>query len=508
MNELAKEREKWKQDPLLATYSLFLPQRYRLYKQQEQIIESVIFEPETYVRSYHGAGKTFTAALCVLTFLFVFANSKIVTSAPGWAQVKLLLWAEIRRIWQKSPLIRILEKSNIRVPMPLETFLKLDEDWFAVGLSPKIEKGEEVSSRITGYHATDFLGVLDEGPAVNSAVWEGIRTLLTSSNSHLLAIGNPVDSSGDFYRGFQNTANKRIVLNIFENPNFVANGITSLEKLKELATLPEEEQQRKFRLMKYPFPALTSPKWAVDRMKRWGVNSPLFTSRVLSQFPSKASNSLIGLADLEACRNENIEPRKGPAVLACDVARYGDDDTVIFGVKDWKECYKERYNGQDLVTTANKLIYLIKRDHYQIVVIDIIGLGGGVFDMVRDHFRGAHWRPQIYGVGFNEAVSSEYADTCKDLVTELFKRASELIEERKIGIEDTGDMFAQLTNRQYTYKQGLMVIESKDEYKARTGAGSPDEADAFLYAVYGLTCVRRGAKVSSVGDRVSAKADW
>lgn len=486
-----------------------LPADYKLYPEQEEIILSVITNPKTFVRSYHGAGKTFTAALAALTFLLLFPNCKVVTTAPGWSQVKFLLWVEINRIWNNSPLKKAFDDAGIKLASPLGTQLKINDNWFAVGLSPRIEAGEDVNKRITGFHADYFLAILDEGPAVSPPIWAAVETLLTSANSHLLSIGNPVDSSGDFYRGFHDTSNSRITLDIFRNPNFKANKIDCQEKLEAIKKFSPEKREVEFRKHKHPFPAITTPQWAVGRLIKWGAKSPLYLSRVLSQFPEKASDSLISLAALEKCKNVNIRPRKGPSVLACDPARFGDDDTAIMGFKDWKQTFREAYNGKDLVRTANRLIYLANKDNYGIIVIDVVGIGAGVVDIVRAHFKGKIRKPRVYGVGFNEVPCAAYADTCKDLVTELFKRAEELTEAGEIGLEDEGSLFAQLVNRRYEYKQGLMVMESKDDYKKRTGAGSPDEGDTLLLAIYGLTyAVMRAARVGGIGERASSRADW
>ena len=45
-----------------------------------------------------------------------------------------------------------------------------------------------------------------------------------------------------------------------------------------------------------------------------------------------------------------------------------------------------------------------------------------------------------------------------------------------------------------------MVLESKDDYKKRTGQGSPDEADAALLAFYALTYRGKGDILVSLKD--------
>lgn len=501
-NEILKD---WQTNPLECTYALFIPEGQRLYKEQEEIIKSAILNPETYVKSYHGGGKTFTAALTVLTFLFVYPNSKVITTAPSWVQVRHLLWVEINKIWKNSPAyqLKLLDGYS-----PLETSLELGKEWFAIGLSPKVEKSEDAVKRFTGFHAEDILVVFDEGPAVHPKVWIVKDTLLTSKNAHFLAIGNPVDSSGDFYKGFQNSAYNRISLNIFENPNFKDNKINSLEDLRKIRKLMPDRQQKIYQKMEYPFPALTTPKWAVGRLIEWGEDSPLFKSRVLSEFPEQASDALISLAYLEQCKNELIPSVHSPKVLACDPARFGDDDTVVMGFANWKEDHKEKHNGWDLIKTSNKIIFLVKERGYQTIVIDEVGIGSGIVDYLRQQI-GNLRNIKIFGVNFGAKPSGKYQETCANLVTELFSRLKILLENKEIGINDTGKLFAQVTNRKYEFNnKGQMIIEPKDKYKERTGQGSPDECDALLLCVYGLCYSTMARTMLATEARENIGGDW
>ena len=512
MKTIIEYAQKFENDPLVLTYSLFIPPGEKLYKQQEEIIESAVFEPETYVKSYHSAGKTFTTALAVLTFLFVKIPSKIISTAPSWTQVEKLLWAEINTIYKKSHERMAKKGIIISNNMPLTTEFKLDDEWFALGVSPKLDKGQD-AKRMTGFHSDHLLFVMDEGPAVDPRIWTIKDTILTGQDMHGLYIGNPVDSSGDFYKGFQDSANKRITLNIFENPNFVANGVKSIDDLKKIARLMPDKRNKLFNDMKYPFPFLATPKWAMGRGIKWGWDSPLFKSRVLSEFPDQASDALISLGLLESCRNIDTDMQNN--VLSCDPARFGDDDTVILGTRRGKEIYKDRVNGINLMDTANKLIYLFNqnksnpKEKYHVIVIDEVGIGAGIIDYLKQHFSDVTGAPRIIGVNNGSKPSKDYEDTCSNLVTELFLRTKKLLEYKNISIQDTGTVFAELTNRKYKFTtKGLMQVESKDEYKERTGSGSPDEGDAVLLNIYGMTIGQQKTVFKSIGNMVTSDQDF
>jgi len=54
----------------------------QLWPVQMDILNSVRDNPRTAVRSCHGIGKTFTAAMCILWFLYSHKRSIVLSTAP------------------------------------------------------------------------------------------------------------------------------------------------------------------------------------------------------------------------------------------------------------------------------------------------------------------------------------------------------------------------------------------------------------------------------------------
>ena len=290
-------------------------------------------------------------------------------------------------------------------------------------------------------------------------------------------------------------------MGIFDSPNFQANRITALENLVEINNMPDNEKRLLLNKMINPYPALTTVEWAVSRLDKWGKDSPLFQSRVLGIFPKISKDTIIALADLEACK-DIAGKRTSPRVLGIDVARFGNDDTCFIGAENWEQVYKEKWNGQDLVKTANRAIHLIKTKKINVVVIDDTGLGGGVTDMLHDA-QNTGLTFQLIPVNFAEKSNTDEYD---DIVTEMYFNVKDLVEHRHIQVEDEGDLFAELSNRKYKFtNRGKIRIESKDDYKKRTGSGSPNEADAFVLCIWGLSYGNIGFTVDEIKGRVFAE---
>ena len=81
IDELYKLQEIWINDPLACAYTLWIPKGKRLYKQQEEIIASACLNRNAFIKSGHGLGKTYTAAIVTLTFLSINIPSKVINTA-------------------------------------------------------------------------------------------------------------------------------------------------------------------------------------------------------------------------------------------------------------------------------------------------------------------------------------------------------------------------------------------------------------------------------------------
>jgi phage terminase large subunit len=112
-----------------------------LWQKQCDIAESVRDNKRTSVRSCHGAGKTFDAAMLVLWFLLCHPGARVITTAPTFRQVEKVLWQEIRKAHKAA-------KIPLGGDMTLTQF-KIDDGWFAFGFStddPDSMQGQHAKS--------------------------------------------------------------------------------------------------------------------------------------------------------------------------------------------------------------------------------------------------------------------------------------------------------------------------------------------------------------------------
>jgi hypothetical protein len=86
-----------------------------------------------------------------------------------------------------------------------------------------------------------------------------------------------------------------------------------------------------------------------ERKIRWNVNSPIYQSKVLGEFPDLSDDKLILPKWIE---ERNIERNRRP-VLSWDIARFGDDETV--GMRregGWIRLYRAHHKADTMTTTG------------------------------------------------------------------------------------------------------------------------------------------------------------
>ena len=186
-----------------------------LWSTQYEILTAVRDNPRTAVRSCHGIGKTFTAAMCILWFLYSHEKAIVLSTAPTWRQVEKLIWKEIRSAYREA----IIPLGGSLAPKAPELHLIFNE-WYAAGISTNEPE------RFQGFHEENILVVVDEAAGVNIEIFEAIEGILTSTGARLLLIGNPNSIGTPFYDAFTKPGFKTFHISAFDTPNFTEAGIT------------------------------------------------------------------------------------------------------------------------------------------------------------------------------------------------------------------------------------------------------------------------------------------
>lgn len=428
-------------------------------ERQADIMNSVAKNTMTSVRSGHGVGKSALEAWIVIWFMLTRPFPKIPCTAPTQHQLFDIIWAEIAKWIRHSP---VLSESLIWQKEKL--FMKgYPGEWFAV---PRTASKPDA---LQGFHAESVLFIIDEASGVEDKIFEPVLGALSTQDARLLMCGNPTQLSGFFYDSHHKNAASYSTFHI--------DGRNS---------------------------SRVSDDFVQTIINMYGEDSDVFRVRVAGEFPLAEDDIFLPLPLIEKSIATDWKPQAHPwqIHIGCDVARFGDDKTVItYRVDEKLEVYK-KLRGQDTMTTADDIVMLGKQlvARYKLtpsnddpipVKIDDTGVGGGVTDRLKQlkkHYPEEFWWLEVHPVVFGKKIKHRYYDDSTTYMMGVVKSllAPHDVDGRPKPVElilpDDGDLVAQLSCRKYyLVENGKMRVESKKVMKER-GLPSPDVADSVLLA--------------------------
>jgi phage terminase large subunit-like protein len=434
-----------------------------LWSKQCDIAASVVAHRRTAVRSCHSAGKSFLASRIAAWWIATHPAGEafVASTAPSYPQVHAILWEEIRKAARKSDAIpgRVLQSDE----------WKLD-DGTLVGWGRKPADTDEHGFH--GIHRRYVLVILDEACGIPAQLWTAVEAITTNADCRILAIGNPDDPNTEFASVCKPGSGWNVIeINGLTTPNMTPEAVAAYPQLAALfadlglepTTEPVPDELR---------PLMLDPEWVVDKIRRWGVNSPRFTSKVLGRFPDIGVDTLISPSLIEAAQQRHLEA-SGRAILGVDVARYGADSTVIYVRRGPVIRLHGEYAKQATTETTGRVIAAKAETGADEIRVDGVGVGGGVVDQLTEQGYGA--------LDMQAGAAARDKDRFANARAEWAWAMRERLESGDVDLDPADDdLAAQLGALKYKYNsRGQIVIESKDDMRKR-GLPSPDHADAAI----------------------------
>lgn len=407
---------------------------------QREVMMEMIDHPQISVKSGQGVGKTSVESAIIIWYLCCRLNAKVVCTAPTLQQLNDVLWAEVAK-WLNASLVKdVLRWTKTKIYMIGE-----EQRWFATARTAT--KPENMQ----GFHEDNLLFIIDEASGIADDVMEAILGTLSGVNNRCLMCGNPTKTSGIFYDSFHK-----------DRADWT------------IHTVDSSQSQR-------------TNKNNIERLiRRYGSDSDVVRVRVYGQFPKGEPDAWISLESAEAAVNREHPPITDDAdiKLGVDVARFGDDETVIATrVGDVIQPLLS-WQGQDLMKTVGQIVRQCERLNAQYhrditVVIDDTGVGGGVTDRLCEVVQERLLPIKVLPVNYAQKGNTEYAG-----VTSVMYGNFKEIWLDEIVLPQDDDLIAQLSIRKYSVDStGRILLESKKNMKSR-GFHSPDRADAVVMATY------------------------
>jgi hypothetical protein len=170
----------------------------------------------------------------------------------------------------------------------------------------------------------------------------------------------------------------------------------------------------------------------------------------------------------------------GPIQIGVDVARFGDDKTVITARRGRLVLWQKPHTKLDVTDVAARVITEVGSFPAGLVrqiAVDTIGIGAGVADILRRKYPAEGDEPSIV-VDVNSSLRVDDGINY-NLRAQMWDNGREWLKMQPCSIPNDTNLKAELTALKYYFKGGLRLIEDKAEAKKRQ-IKSPDHADSLM----------------------------
>jgi hypothetical protein len=518
-----------------------------LWWKQQEIAHAIATGPKksVAVRAGHGVGKSFLSAVLVCWWIDVhpLGSSFVATTAPSAAQVKAILWREIRGLMAKSidrhkEFQRLHKAGKDTTGWPdhaLPGYITGNDEW-KTALGVLIAQGrkppDHKEDAFQGIHAQYVLAIGDEAVGLNEAMIDSLSNITSNDTSRRLLIANPTNPSSRLGAIFSDKINDKTgekygvswdlhAISVLDSPNFHGGGLCHDECDRKA---DHDKMPRGLGMSPDALRALSGPTYVEEKRLEYGVDSPRYRSRVLGLFAYDSGNNLFTEYALGKARDAQcFIPDDARRVLGVDVARAETGDSTFVYLNEsglmyeWVEVahddghvtsevgpvsdvegaririvatFRGRPFSDRIEDDGSKSIGQATLIHQHAVElgatqirIDAAGVGKGLVDALFSiDLRG---KPRSYII--IEVLGSRASpDTVvwKNDRAFQYDKLRERMEKGAIDLDPSDALLLEQLGDiiyQESIPHGALLIESKESMKKR-GVKSPDAADTCTYA--------------------------
>ena len=281
--------------------------------------------------------------------------------------------------------------------------------------------------------------ILDEYADIKPELWGGvIRPALADREGWAVFIGTP-KGQNQFYEMYQHTEKSNGWYSCLYRGD--ETGIFSAEELADMRSQMTDMEYRQ---------------------------------EILCDFTASASDVVIPIDLVTEAANRLLKDEDvlgQPVILGVDVARFGDDRTVLCIRQGLWLKEVRTFTGLSTMEVASRVIDCINQHHPHATFVDAGEMGAGVIDRLRQ------LRYQVSEVNFGEMAMD--AQRYANIRAEMYFKCRAWLEAGG-AIPQNAELKTELSTVEYKFNPtGRIILEPKDKLKERTGK-SPDLADGFV----------------------------
>jgi hypothetical protein len=441
------------------------PEGEHLTDYQVEVLEAIPVHIKVSCRGPHGLGKTTLAALAILWFALTRERAgkdwKVATTASAWRQLEKFLWPEVHK-WARR--IR-WDKLGWRGPFNERTELQTLNLKLRFGAAFAL--ASDTPSSIEGVHADQILYIYDEAKAIDADIYDASEGAFSGAGrdtgkvAYAMANSTPGPASGRFYDIHANRAGYR---------DWWVRHVR-LEEAIEAGRISED--------------------WVAQRKVQWGERSSVYQNRVEGEFATEDEDAVIPLAWIELATDRwTEEPPEGDpfTCVGVDVARTGMDATVLATRHNWHIGALSRHTREDTMETTGRVVQTLRSQVGEglngYAVVDVIGIGAGVVDRLREL--------EYHVLPFNAGSGTDMTDV-SGTVGFINKRSAAWWNLRELlnpingvplALPPDDYLIGDLAAPKWKMtSSGKVQVESKDDIRKRIGR-STDSGDAVVQAFW------------------------
>lgn len=456
--------KRWRENPHLMVRELFkvTPDQW-----QDEILQLFPTSPRIAMKASKGVGKTGLEAWLAWNFLLTRPHPNIAATSINGDNLRDGLWKEMAHWRARSPLlVDMFEWQTQRI-----YHRSAPATWFMSARTwPKTADADQLGQTLAGLHSDYIMFVVDESGAIPVPIMLSAEAALSSCvEGHIIQAGNTNSLDGALYEACVRQKHMWTVREINGDP---------------------DNPNRSPRI---------SLEWATELIKTYGRDDPHVKVMILGQWPKSSINALLGPDDVEEAMQRKYQQHDidhAARILGVDVAREGDDASVIFP-------------RQGLVAFPPKIMFGVNGNQgagqvartwtdWDVDAVFIDNTGG----------YGASWIDQLANLNRN-AIPVGFAQSALDKRYHL--RRSEMWFKMAEWIKNGGalpnvpELVAELSQTTYSFKGDAIFLEPKEFLKKKLGR-SPDRADA-LALTFAEPVIRKMSSLMPIASRREERYD-
>jgi hypothetical protein len=414
---------------------------------QQALLEDLrvrLLTPEVAIReattSGNGVGKSALVSWVILWSIATAIDTRGVVTANTENQLKTKTWPELGK-WYNLFIAKHLFQFTAT------SLVARDADHERTWRVDMVPWSEHNVVAFQGLHneGRRLFVIMDEAASIIDGIWEAVDGCMTDKDTERLwcVFGNPNLPQGRFKECFEGGSQAHIW-----STRCVDSRTISFTDKGEIAG------------------------W----IRLYGEDSDFVRVRVRGVFPRAGSLQFIsGDVVNEAAQRQVDVHRHDPLVIGVDVARFGDDASVICIRKgrDARSHPPLKFRGTDTMTLAGNVAEIFASMRADAVFVDGTGVGGGVVDRLRQ------LRVPCRDVQFAAKPDRHIVDGVEwaNKRAEIWGGMREWL--KGGAIADDPELKKQLCGVEYAFNvKGQIQLERKEDMKKR-GLDSPDIADAL-----------------------------